>query len=100
MKRGARGDTSRDPQPHRVAAEVAGSRGMAALEFPDRTGQVEAGFVERAAAAFADLQWLVMLGAFALPPFMDETGILPVADTAFGERETTGGVFKGVHEFK
>ena len=73
---------------------------MAALEFPDRAGEVEAGFVEGTAAALADIQRLVVLAAFALPPFVNETGILPVADTAFGQRETTGGVFKGVHEFK
>lgn len=73
---------------------------MAALEFPDRTGEVEAGLVEGAAAAFADHERLVVLGAFAFPPFVDETGIFPVADAAFGKREAAGGVFKGVHEFK
>lgn len=73
---------------------------MAALEFPDRPGVVEAGFVEGTAAALAGQQRLVALGAFALPPFEDETGILPVAGLAFGQRETAGGVFKGVHGFK
>lgn len=77
---------SRDSQPHRVAAEVAGSRGMAALEFPDRTREIEAGLVEGTAAAFADQQRLVVLGAFTFPPFVDETGIFPVADAAFGKR--------------
>ena len=91
---------SSDPQPHRVATEVAGAGRVAALEFPDRPREVEAGFVERTAAALADQQRLVALGAFALAPFEDETGILPVAGLAFGKRETTGGVFKGVHEFK
>jgi hypothetical protein len=92
--------TSGDPQPHGVAAEVSGTGRMAALEFPDRTGEVEAGFVEGTAAALADQERLVVLGAFTLPPFVDETGIFPVADAAFGKRETTGGVFKRVHEFK
>ncbi len=73
---------------------------MAALELPDRAGEVEAGFVEGTAAAFADQQRLVVLGAFALPPFVDETGIFPVTRAAFGEREAAGGVFKCVHEFK
>lgn len=73
---------------------------MAALEFPDRPGEVEAGFVEGAAAAFANEERLVALGAFALPPFVDVAGIFPVAGLAFGKREAAGGVFKGVHEFK
>lgn len=91
---------SRDAQPHGVAAEVAGTRGMAALEFPNRTGEVEAGLVEGTAAAFADQERLVALGAFALPPFVDKAGIFPVARAAFGKREATGGVFKCIHEFK
>ena len=70
------------------------------MELPDRAGQVEAGFVEGAAAAFADQQRLVVLRAFALPPFVDETGIFPVARLAFGKGEAAGGVFKAVHEFR
>ena len=73
---------------------------MAALEFPDRTGEVEAGFVEGAAAAFADQERLVALGAFALPPFVNVAGVFPVADAAFGKGEAAGGVFKGANEFK
>ncbi len=83
-----------------MAAEVAGSRGVAALELPDRPREVEAGFVERTSAAFADQQRLVVLGAIALPPFMDVTGIFPVTGLAFGKGEAAGGVFKGVHEFR
>ena len=73
---------------------------MAALEFPDRPGVVEAGFVEGTAAALAGQQRLVALGAFALAPFVDVAGVLPVADAAFGKGEAAGGVFEGVHEFK
>ena len=91
---------SRDPLPHGVAAEVAGAGRVAALELPDRPREVEAGFVERTAAAFADQQRLVMLGAFALPPFVDETRIFPVTRLAFGKGEAASGVFKGVHEFR
>lgn len=92
--------TSSDPQPHGVAAEIAGPRGMSALEFPDGPGEVEAGFVEGAAGAFADQERLVALDAFAPPPFVDIAGIFPVADAAFGKREAAGGVIKGIHEFK
>lgn len=91
---------SSDPQSHGVAAQVAGSRGMAVLEFPDGSGQIDAGSVEMAATACADHEPLAVLGAFARPPFVDETAILPVADTAFGQPEGTGGVFSGAREFK
>ncbi len=73
---------------------------MPPLELPDRPGEVEAGFVERTAAAFANEERLVALGAFALPPFVNVAGVFPVADTAFGKGEAAGGVFEGVHEFK
>ena len=93
-------NASLNTDPHRVAAEVAGARGVAALEFPDRAGEVEAGFVERTASTLADQKRLVALGAFALPPFVDKAGIFPVARAAFGKREAAGGVFKCVHAFK
>jgi hypothetical protein len=73
---------------------------MAALEFPDGAGVVEARFVEGAATPLSGQERLVALGAFAPAPFVDVAGILPVADAAFGKREATGGVFKSAHEFR
>jgi hypothetical protein len=91
---------SGDPLPDRMGPEVPGPRGMPALEFPDRPRVIEARLVEGTAPPLPDLERLKVLDAFPLSPLEDKAGILPVADLAFGQRQTAGGVVKGGHEFR
>jgi hypothetical protein len=81
---------SANPFPDRVPSKVVRPRREAPLELPDGPAVVEAGLVKWIAPAFAQLERLVSLDPLPQCPFTDESGILPVSDSAFVEIGAAG----------